>query len=64
MITATPVKFEIYDGEEWLATLDMFDEGGSHIEIKTVVAPANWPELSSVIQDALELMHPTQKDGK
>lgn len=62
MITATPVKFEIHDGGELLAVVDMSDEGGSNVEIKTVVAPSNWPELSSVIQGALEQMHTTPKE--
>ena len=63
MITATPVKFEIYDGTELLAVLDMFDEGGSHVDIKTIVAPINWGELSSVINDALAQMHPTKDEA-
>jgi len=59
MITATPVKYEIYDGTELLATIDMFDEGGSTIEIKAMQNHTSWHELSSVIQDALETMHKT-----
>jgi len=59
MITATPVKYEIYDGTELLAVIDMFDEGGSHIEIKAIQNHTSWGELSSVIQDALETMHKT-----
>jgi len=59
MITATPVKYEIYEGTELLAVIDMFDEGGSQIEIKNIVNHESWPELSSVIQDALETMHKT-----
>jgi len=59
MITATPVKYEIYDGTELLAVIDMFDEGGSTIEIKAIQNNTSWPELSSVIQDALETMHET-----
>jgi len=57
MITATPVKYEIYDGTELLAVIDMFDEGGSHIEIKTIQNHNSWVELSAVIRRSLEAMH-------
>jgi len=59
MITATPVKYEIYDGTELLAVIDMFDEGGSHIEIKTVCNHSSWTGLSTVIYNALRNMHET-----
>ena len=57
MITAHPVKFEIHEDGELLAIINMIDEGGSQIEIKTFSSHTSWPELSSVIQDALEMMH-------
>jgi len=59
MITATPVKYEIYEDKELLAVIDMFDEGASSVEIKTIHNHTSWAELSSVIQDALETMHKT-----
>jgi len=59
MITATPVKYEIYEDKELLAVIDMFDEGGSTIEIKAIQSHISWPELSSVIQSALNIMHKT-----
>ena len=60
MITATPVKFEIHEATETLAVITMFDEGGSGVEIKTIVDPASWRELSTVIAAAPEQMHPTK----
>jgi len=60
MITATPVKYEIYEDKELLATIDMFDEGGSTIEIKSVHNHRSWHELSMVIYNALRNMHETQ----
>jgi len=59
MIIATPVKYEIYEDKELLAVIDMFDEGGSQIVIKNIINHESWPELSSVIQDALLTMHKT-----
>ena len=60
MITATPTVFELFDEIDMLAKIEMFDEGGSNLTVKTVVAPANWPELSDAIFAALKLMHPAK----
>jgi len=59
MITATPVKYEIHEGEDLLAVIDMFDEGGSHIEIKAMQNHTSWVDLSTVIYNALRNMHET-----
>jgi len=59
MIIATPVKYEIYDGTELLAVIDMFDEGGSHIEIKAIQNHTSWVDLSNVIYNSLLKMHKT-----
>jgi len=57
MITATPVKYEIYEDKELLAVIDMFDEGGSTIEIRAMQNHNSWTELSAVIYNALRNMH-------
>lgn len=60
-ITVQPTHFEIYDGEELLAKVEMFDEGASHVDIKTVVSPSNWHDLSVAITQALEKLHPEKQ---
>ena len=64
MITATPTAYEIHDdgAKELLAKITMFDEGGSGVEITTIVNAESWIELATVIRDALKKMHP-KKEG-
>lgn len=57
-ITSTPTSYEIYEGKTLLATITMFDEGGSEITIKGVNNATSWSELSAHIYDALRIMHP------
>lgn len=44
-----------------LATITMFDEGGSEVTIKGVNNAALWHELSAHIYNALRIMHPEEK---
>lgn len=61
-IQVTPTRFELhYPHEELAATIEMFDAECSHIEIKSVVSPATWPELSDAICKALKQMHPEKQ---
>lgn len=61
-IQITPTRFELhYPHEELAATVEMFDAECSHIEIKSVVSPATWPELSDAICQALKQMHPEKQ---
>lgn len=58
-IKATPTEFELYSADgELVAKLSMFDEGCSAVEIRSVVSPDTWPELSAAILEALKQMHP------
>ena len=57
-ITSTPTSYEIFDDKTLLATITMFDEGGSEITIKGVNNATSWSELSAHIYDALRIMHP------
>jgi hypothetical protein len=58
-----PTKIEIHDDEvqQLMATVEMFDEACSDIEIKTVCCPESWPELSDAILEALKMMHKPEK---
>ena len=56
-ITSTPTRYEIYEDKTLLATITMFDEGGSEITIKGVNNATSWSELSAHIYDALRIMH-------
>ena len=58
-IKATPTEFELHSADcELVAKLSMFDEECSTIEIRSVVSPETWPELSAAILEALKQMHP------
>lgn len=57
-ITSTPTSYEIYDDKTLLATITMFDEGGSEVVIKGVNNATSWSELSAHIYNALRIMHP------
>ena len=57
MITSTPVKFEIYDNQELVATVTMFDEGASEVVIKSCHNHDSWQEVSRAIYLALKTMH-------
>ena len=57
-ITSTPTSYEIYEDKTLLATITMFDEGGSEVTIKGVNNATSWSELSAHIYDALRIMHP------
>lgn len=65
MIEITPTRMELYDSEmQYLvAVIEMFDEGASSVEIKTVVNPDSWPALSDAILAALRQMHPKSVTG-
>jgi hypothetical protein len=56
-ITSTPTSYEIYDDKMLLATITMFDEGGSEVVIKGVNNAESWHELSAHIYNALRIMH-------
>ncbi len=60
-ITSTPTSCEIYEGKTLLATITMFDEGGSEVTIKGVNNAASWHELSAHIYNVLRIMHPEEK---
>ena len=57
-ITSTPTSYEIYDDKTLLATITMFDEGGSTVVIQSVNNATSWSELSEHIYNALRIMHP------
>lgn len=59
-ITAHPVGFEIYDDDSKLlvATVKMFDEGASEVEIKGVNNATSWQDVSRAVFLALKQMHP------
>lgn len=59
-ITATPVAYEIYDDDAkmLLATVTMFDEGGSEVVIKSINNATSWQEVSRAVFLALKQMHP------
>lgn len=61
MITITPTSYEIHDDKELVATVIMFDEGGSTIEIKHVHDAVSWPEIAAAVHTALTAMHPEVK---
>lgn len=64
MITATPTQFELHNEADLLAKIEMLDAHASNIEIKTVVSPGTWPELSAAIAGALAQMHPPAPGGQ
>lgn len=59
-ITATPTVFELHEETEFVARIEMFDEGASQVTIKTLVDGSSWKELSEAIQGALDQMHPRE----
>jgi len=56
MIISTPTRFEIHQDRELIATVTMFDEGGSEVETKQIQNASSWKELSNSIFDALTKM--------
>lgn len=64
MITATPTSYEIYDESELLAKIQMFDEGASNVEIRTIVDSQSWVILSKAILEALQVMHPVKEKNQ
>jgi hypothetical protein len=52
----TPTEFELYDNKNLLIKIRMVDEGGASVDLNTVVDEKSWPEISRVIQHALDLM--------
>lgn len=61
--TAHPVAYEIYDDQDktLLATVKMFDESASEVEIKSVHNATSWQEVSRAVFLALKTMHPDDK---
>lgn len=53
---AVPIAFEIYEGKDLQAKVNMIDEGGASVEIKTLVDDKSWVRLSAHIQQSLDLM--------
>ena len=55
-IEAFPVKFEIFEEGEILASVETQGEGAAAVTIKAWVDAKSWPELSAKIQECLVLM--------
>lgn len=51
-----PVKIEIYDVQEHVAIVEMFDETSANVTISTVVNVNSWPEILWAIHEALKSM--------
>ena len=60
-ITVTPIAYEIHGDKQLVATITMFDEGGSEVVIKGVNNANSWAELQLHIYNALRAMHPEGK---
>lgn len=60
----TPVKFEIHESFDLLATVNMADTSCAEVGIKTVVSVESWPELSAAILTALKEMRVTSGGEK
>jgi hypothetical protein len=53
-----PIEFEAVDEtEEILFRVRCFDEAVSNVEIKTLVTPESWLELSAKVHEALCAIH-------
>lgn len=58
MIRMYPTEFEAVDEtENLLFKVVCFDEACSNVEVKTLVTPESWPEISDKILTALRLIH-------
>lgn len=51
-----PVKFEIYEDDLPVATVEAFDESCANIKVTATTNATEWPKISEKIHEALKLM--------
>lgn len=62
-ISIQPVKFELHEGSQLMATVSMFDECSCEVEIKTMVTPQSWSELAAGVSEALRQIDSPKEIG-